>query len=258
MKIFVCGADKSGKTTLTKKLAADLGYSRIHFTCPKQVLTDDDHVLTPRIPVFNQIVNCMAEHAHDNVIYDRFIYSDIVYGPIYRNPDTICFRELEQTYSEMLMQSYGMVGIYAESSDVETNVKMLKEEGEGVLDDMKLNMVKNRYRQLVSHFVHVIPTFLYDWTKTPYEDVTKFIAGEEKRLGANAFYNLLSESGMLGSGYVGPVFRLPECVFQTPDISYDSYVKAMCEHPEFIGNPNIALTVNDQMLRHIISQIEEK
>lgn len=258
MKIFVCGADKSGKTTLTTKLASDLGFKRVHFTCPKPVLKDDDHILIKDIPVFNQIVNYMNSHANEDMIYDRFIYSDIVYGPIYRKPDTIMFRDLEQTYSEMLMQSYGMIGIYAESSDVKTSLTMLDKEGEGILDESLYTNVRIKYRQLVSHFVHIVPTFRYDWTTTPYEDVIKFIKGEERRLASNGFYQLLSESGMLLAGYLGPIFRMPEYIFTVPDISYDSYVKAMIDHPEMMNNPNIALTVDRPMLDRIISNVIEK
>ena len=51
------------------------------------------------------------------MIYDRFIYSDIVYGPIYRKPDGIAFRKTEQTFIELLMQSHGDVVIYARVED---------------------------------------------------------------------------------------------------------------------------------------------
>lgn len=258
MKIIVCGIDKSGKTTLTNKIASDLSCTRVHFTCPKPVISKDDVILTPNIPVFNQIMKHTYQHRHENLVYDRYIYSDIVYGPIYRNPDHLFFRETERTYSELVMQSSGMIGIYAESSNAEKNLKMIEDEGEGVIDDDKFIIIRNHYRRIFEKTAKLIPTMRYDWTTMSMDSVIDFIRDQDDKLKSNGLYTLLKDSNWLLNGYIGPIWRRPTTIYQVPDISYDSYLDVLMNNPNEIGNSNIALAVDVKAVQNIFNCVVEK
>src|ERR1700675_809922 len=70
MLAVIEGADKTGKTTLAKAIAKQLGYKYIHFSAPKGPPADEyiDFLLALKRPT----------------VCDRFHLGELVYGPLLR------------------------------------------------------------------------------------------------------------------------------------------------------------------------------
>lgn len=80
MRILIEGCDKTGKTTLAKKLANKYNLTIIKNSQPKI-----NNILQEYLNIVNQ----------DNIIIDRLHLSENVYGPLYRNTPIINFNKLE-------------------------------------------------------------------------------------------------------------------------------------------------------------------
>lgn len=245
MNIIVCGVDRSGKTTLTKRLKRDLGFARVHFTCPKENLHEDDYVLVPDVPVFNQIMEYDQQHESQNMIYDRFIYSDIVYGPIYRKPDTIGFRKAEQTFAEMKMQARGDVVVYAKVQDFDQNYSSVTEENEGILDAALLKDVRSKYDSLMDHVNSLCPVIAYDWhMPNSYENALKAINAN-----INAYDDAYRQFAVAGINlldyYVGPFVNKPSRVVVINHghgkMSYDDFIYACMQDPTVVNDPTVGI-----------------
>lgn len=254
MNVIVCGVDRSGKTTLTNQLKTDLGFNRVHFTCPKPDLKDDDHVLVPNVPVFNQILDYYVSHLQSNMIYDRFIYSDIVYGPIYRKPDDIAFRKTEQTFMELLMQSHGDVVIYARVEDFDQNLSLVEDENEGVLDKQLLKDIRDKYDGLMRHVSSICPVFAYDWHKpNAYSDALAFI-----RENCKAYDDEVSRFAQAGihlyDYYAGPFMKKPSKVIAIEHgqgvMTYDDFLYACTKDLNLFSDPTVGvLKVTDDVVQ---------
>ena len=245
MNIIVCGVDRSGKTTLTNQLKKDLGFTRVHFTCPKQNLQDDDYALVPNVPVFNQIMDYYSQHLQQNIIYDRFIYSDIVYGPIYRKPDDIAFRKTEQTFVEMLMQSHGDIVIYARVNDFEQNFSLVADENEGVLDEKLLKDIRDKYDSLMDHVSSICPVFVYDWhAHGAYSSVLKFINDNINKYSDEVQH--FAQTGIhLYDYYVGPFMKKPSKVIAIEHghgkMTYDDFLYACTKDNSIFADPSVGI-----------------
>jgi thymidylate kinase len=70
MLVIIEGADKTGKTTLAKAIAGELGYEYVHFSTPKGPPADEyiDFLLALKRPT----------------VCDRFHLGELVYGPLLR------------------------------------------------------------------------------------------------------------------------------------------------------------------------------
>lgn len=147
---FICieGADKSGKTTLSKAIQETLpNINYWHFTtCEKPSFKSTDIPLQRDVPVmyqfnsffnryfFSSVAQQQLSNTSQTYLLDRTLYSDIVYGPIYRGPyDPLKVRELEKLYFTAVLSGLGAVLIFAEPSDVSHAWEQIEKENEGVL-----------------------------------------------------------------------------------------------------------------------------
>lgn len=266
MNIICEGIDRSGKTTLINKLQEDFNLEVIHFTCPKSNLDNNrDRVLTPGIPVFNQfqsyIFNEMIPNLYKgvNTIFDRFLYSDIIYGPIFRpTPDTLIVRPTEVNYLELLMQSLGTLFIFCEA-DFNTNSSLINVENEGVFKDNEMiKKVRQNYHDLLDP-VTVFPKMSYDFTHQFYVTVKDWINACNKLYSNNPFYSMLKSLECFGY-YIGPVFTKPEKIFNIPGqltkpITYDDYLEFLQKNPEYIGNTNIGFVRDKHPISLMLNQL---
>lgn len=249
MNIICEGIDRSGKTTLVNKLQDDFNLEIIHFTCPKPELKTNDKVLTPGIPVFNQFKDYIYEIMIPNIyknkytIFDRFLYSDIVYGPIYRpQPDELIVRKTEINFLELVMQSLGTMLIFCET-DLSLNEKLIADENEGVLTDNKIiTDVRTAYHNMLDP-VTAFPKYNYNFNNEFYIDIKKWIEKINSENSKNTFYTLLKSLEGFGY-YIGPIFNKPEQIISIPGqltkpITYDEYLMFLRDNPEYIGNINI-------------------
>lgn len=80
MVIIVEGIDRVGKTTLVEKLCKEFGYQRFRDDfryMPKDVLYGDMRVNTEKI---NTLMNLIEQGFVDNIVLDRFHFTEQVYG----------------------------------------------------------------------------------------------------------------------------------------------------------------------------------
>lgn len=83
MRVFICGPDGAGKTTLAKKLAKEWGLNYKHFCRPSV-----DEVNNQQQMYIDAIL------AEDNVIFDRNWICAKVYGEVMRNTVEITAAEI--------------------------------------------------------------------------------------------------------------------------------------------------------------------
>lgn len=97
MLIIIEGADKTGKTTLARRIEKELGYEYVHFGPPGK---------DPAKEYAEFLINLKTP-----VVCDRFYYGELVYGPLLRQGSVIT--SLQQTTIERLLRLRGAILVHA-------------------------------------------------------------------------------------------------------------------------------------------------
>ena len=143
--IILEGCDKTGKTTLAKRLSEVTGYNIIKCSAPEG---------DPYIEYVSKLFNV------DNVIFDRFCYGELVYGPIYRKKSQLSDVQLYNI--ELLLQARDAQLIYC-YADQDFIVEKFKTEDETFAKEEDINQILLRYDDVVKNSRikvsrHKIPT----------------------------------------------------------------------------------------------------
>jgi len=158
--IVLEGADASGKSTLAKKLVEAFNGEYVKFSQPVK-------------PPYEEYLHFLLNHDQSKTyILDRFMYGELVYGPIFRG--AAGFSMLDLNYLEMVLMRFNHIVIHCQV-DLSHNLKKLSERGD---DFVKLNQVEDirlRYKAVFDHAL--IEQFIYDWTKTHDENFIGVIRG---------------------------------------------------------------------------------
>jgi thymidylate kinase len=186
--IILEGADKSGKTTLAKKLLKEFPtYKYYHFTtCSKPSFSETDIPLPPGIPVFSTFLKFFNDHILSNYqpwpdrsncprgfILDRSLFSDIVYGEYYRGKDdAIRVSPPEREYFTLLLEALGAKIIFCNPSHnaTEHSMKELAKENEGVITDLaKYTAIREKYNELFADLKTNTNLNIIDFDYTKYD-----------------------------------------------------------------------------------------
>lgn len=145
MKIIIEGPDGAGKTTLAQTLSRMTKYPIIHRSKPE---SDEE-----RDSMMNgYLVNSQTT---DNAIYDRYAYSELVYGTVMRDKSYVSFEQLLQI-EDNLAKAGGMVIFCDAPIDLLWNRCLAR--GEDYITDLRaLTAIQDRYRHLMLQMQHRIP-----------------------------------------------------------------------------------------------------
>lgn len=150
MNIIIEGPDGAGKTFLANQLAQQLNLQITHFVAP-----------TGDIPQFEMYRDFMIDA--QNMILDRAWYSDMVYGPIFRNKVEIradAMRELERGAEDTIV-------IYC-TGPKKAMWHAAKERGETFVKDYgQYKEICRRYDEVMLQMYHEIPIHIREasWLK---------------------------------------------------------------------------------------------
>jgi thymidylate kinase len=164
MNIIIEGVDRSGKSTLSKWLINKFNLNYYHFTIPKSVHSKNDIILDPTKLPFCQFLTYTNQFVNEsnNLLIDRFVYSNYVYGPIYKTFANHVTLDEIHCIEKMLMPCPTCI-IHCELSDFERNWQLIEEEGESLITRSTLQFFRNRYDNLLKQTT--LPIFKYDYTK---------------------------------------------------------------------------------------------
>ena len=145
--IILEGCDKTGKSTLAKKLSKQLGYKVVHLGVPKP----KGH--------FQKLEKLIQDNP-DGIIFDRFHWGDRVYTGITAKKRALTPPEFFRI-KQMLGRRETVV-IYCHSSQILIRRRFI-EDGEELIRMKEISTILNRYNQmLVMSNLEIIK---YDFTK---------------------------------------------------------------------------------------------
>lgn len=188
LNIIIEGVDRSGKSTLSDWLIKEFNLKHNHFTADQTSEKPNDIVLVPNVPVFYQFKNYLVDIEHKrmetyqfdkngfeknyNFLWDRFIYSDAVYGPIYKN---FCrpIDKFEISFIEQLLQSTNTCIIHCQLEDEDLNWKLIEDEGLDLMSRDELTYFRQQYQDVFKS--SMLPVFNYDFTKHSFEEVKYWV-----------------------------------------------------------------------------------
>lgn len=158
------GPDKAGKTTLANEIRRRLpNINYWHFTsCDHKLgFAETDIPLQRNVNAFHQFYRFFDQHFYDNpnglfhttYLLDRTLYSDIVYGPIYRgHDDKLVVRDIEKNYFTLLLNGLGCVFIFAENGDATSSFNEIVTENEGVINSLpEFASLRASYRLMIQN-----------------------------------------------------------------------------------------------------------
>lgn len=138
MNIIIEGLDRSGKSTLIKRINEEFPYIiPVHFTTktnpleqsPHDVLVTEGHSIYNQIKTYINKVVCSHVQPDINYMFDRFVYTDAALGSIYKNSGKTPTTARQQHEIERIMNRIGTIVIWCKLSDTEFHKKLLIEEG---------------------------------------------------------------------------------------------------------------------------------
>lgn len=148
MIIIIEGPDGSGKTSLANQISEQTGWPILHRDKPK---TDEE-----KVAMYNNYMQIACSSR--NVIMDRSLYSELVYGPIMRDKSVISFYQMYTL--ERRMATSGAMIIYC--TDKEAALwKRATKRGEGYITSRNdFKAICEAYDDLFS-IPHLIPVTRY-------------------------------------------------------------------------------------------------
>ena len=130
--IILEGCDKTGKSTLAKELQERHGYKVIKCSNPKGD------------PYVEYVTKLLGE---DNVIFDRFLYGELVYGPIYRRKSQLNANQVQNL--ELLLRSRDAVVVYCHAG-VDFIKRKFTEENEDFAKAEHVERILSGYEDVLS------------------------------------------------------------------------------------------------------------
>ncbi len=150
MKIIIDGPDGTGKTTLAKELSIQLDWPIKHLGVPK---TKEE-----KLGMFDMYIEeaSKAEHA----IYDRWAYSEMVYGPLMRRASYIDALQM-QFIERTLLTNGGAIWLYC-TCEPTTSWKRAQTRGEEYITDYTVHeAIHSGFNKLAKVYWRIIPMVPY-------------------------------------------------------------------------------------------------
>lgn len=148
MIVVIEGADGTGKSTLANSLARYFNAKVIHRTH----ITDQ-----PKSELYSIYENLIMEHKDHNVILDRAWYSEMAYGPVFRDKSHISIEQMHDL--EKLIHLVGGFIIYCHNND---SYKLSQTRGEDYVENEEQHIkVCEAYEQLFHGYEHKVEVLEY-------------------------------------------------------------------------------------------------
>lgn len=149
MLLLLEGIDKSGKSTLARKLVEEFGAEYVKFSQPKR-------------PPYDEYSEFLANAVPSKIyVLDRFMHGELVYGPIYRGKsglDTVQLLSLEKTAASV----HGSAVIYCRVPSSQVKKKFL-EDGEEFTQVKDIGRIIHAYDCVFEGTC--LKVFRYDYTE---------------------------------------------------------------------------------------------
>lgn len=158
--IVLCGNECNYKSTIAEKLHSKLGYEVVKGSS-FEYATNGNDVLNKRMISFAEM---------DNVILDRFIYSNLVYASL-KKDYSILTPEQVKNIEDMIREKAIIIYLHAPS---EVLVKRLEERGDEYIKSDELKGINEVYEQVMSN-VENMYLFDYDTSKMDSEKIANQI-----------------------------------------------------------------------------------
>lgn len=159
MIVICCGCDKTGKTTLVKKLAEKYDAEIIKTSQPQ---TDD---------AFKEYVKTICELDLDkDYVFDRFHLGEIVYGPLYRNKSDLTASKLH--YLEMKLLRYNAMVIYC-STDSQVIINNFVKDMEEFTKPEDVLKIMLCFENALND--SILPKFYFNYNKITDDKVFHFV-----------------------------------------------------------------------------------
>ena len=147
MFIILVGPDGAGKTTLAKKLANHFGLTYIKRDKPENQ-EDKDNMFKSYVDVINTM---------DNVIYDRYLHCEKVYGPIMRDENIVTWEQLNEI--ELLLMKKKAIIIHC-TDTTDALWERCNSRGEDYVTSLsQLDKIRKGYHRVLQH--SILPVFEY-------------------------------------------------------------------------------------------------
>lgn len=147
MFLILVGPDGAGKTTLANKLADHFGLKYIKRDKP-YTQEDKDNMFKSYLEVIEN---------EDNVIYDRYLYCEKVYGPIMRDENVVTWEQLHEI--ELALAKKKAIVIHC-TDNTDALWERCNSRGEDyVTSHSQLDKIRRGYHMVLQH--SILPVFEY-------------------------------------------------------------------------------------------------
>lgn len=158
--IVLCGNECNYKSTIAEKLHSKLGYEVVKGSS-FEFATNGNDVLNKRMISFAEM---------DNIILDRFIYSNLVYASL-KKDYSILTPEQVKNIENMIRDKAFIIYLHAPS---EVLVQRLEERGDEYIKSDELKGINEVYERVMSN-VEDMYLFDYDTSKMDSEEIANQI-----------------------------------------------------------------------------------
>lgn len=156
------GCDATGKTTLINALSEKTGM---------KVMRGSSFELTANKNQEELFESFLELIDYENVIFDRFIYCNEVYGPIYN--DYSCLSDSQRRQIELLLED-GSEIIYL-TAEKETIIERFRTRGEEYVNEDKIDAILEGYELSLSKTL--LPVQRFNTTYLSTEEIIEMIEG---------------------------------------------------------------------------------
>jgi gluconate kinase len=165
LNYYVIGCDGTGKTTLVNKLSEVTGMPVVRGSSFELTANKNQDEL------FESFKSLLK---YDNVIFDRFIYCNEVYAPLYK--DYSCLSDSQRREIEAdLPEGSELIYLVAEK---ETIINRFNTRGEEYVKEDKIETILSSYEESLSKTT--IPVSKFNTTHLSTEEIVGIITGEYK------------------------------------------------------------------------------
>lgn len=170
MIIITEGIDCSGKSTLIEALAKEIGYEVQQGSSFSITANKTEEELFEAFMSFTKL---------DNIILDRYMYSNLVYAPLYN--DYACLSDEHRKFIEREIKGDTLL-VYL-CADKSTIAQRFKTRGEEYVDESKITAILDGYDAQLGKTS--LDFLIYDTSYLETNDIVKSIVGYLENKGGN-------------------------------------------------------------------------
>jgi len=170
MFIIIEGSDAAGKTTLIKQLKERLGYEVVKGS-------SFEHSQCTQEELYNKFDRMVIDY-DNNVIFDRFIYSNYVYASLYGD---YAILSAEQRASVEWVINHMSVVIYLHAP-VDVLTERINIRGDDYVKAERIPAILDKYEEVLPTIDEKIPVWSYDTSQFTTKDIVSDIITSINRL----------------------------------------------------------------------------